>query len=93
MGVYFRFQRGAYGDAAYQLLLNEREDIDRELGTDVRWWGSEGKPGLGTFITYDKLDDAATLARISEFFSDRLNKFVNALRPRLDRIAREIQGE
>ena len=69
VGVYFRFQRGAYADSAYKLLLEDREAIEAELDCAVNWRDLRVKTGLGTAMTYDTLEDPATRLRISEYFA------------------------
>lgn len=92
VGVYFRFLRDAYGDTAYKILIEDREAIEAEMQMKIDWWGPTGKPGLATAITYDSLESEETRAQISQFFATTINRFVNVLRPRLTRIARDLDS-
>lgn len=87
VGVYLRFTRGNFGDAAYEQLLEDREAIDLELGIPVEWQSIGGQHSV--IIRKDYIDPLAELFReeILTFFAETLNKFVNVFRPRLDRIS------
>ena len=37
VGVFLTFVRGGFGDVAYPRLLEERDEIERQLGVEVSW--------------------------------------------------------
>ena len=56
----------------------------------LEWYSKDGKYSVGTRMDYDDLAKESTRAQITTFFSDRINRFVNAFRPRLEKIADEL---
>tara|TARA_R110001599_G_scaffold353847_1_gene600008 strand:- start:12916 stop:13248 length:333 start_codon:yes stop_codon:yes gene_type:complete len=90
VGVYLRFTRGNFGDTAYQRLSEERENIDRELGIPIEWQSIGGQHSVIIRRNYDKPLDKSHREEILDFFAVILNLFVNAFRPRLERIAEDL---
>lgn len=86
-GVYLTFSKGAIGDRIYAALLAERVAIDADLGVPVDWHVSQGKgwvvakQAYSGLILKDQRRDAQT------FMRDRVNRFVNVFRGRIERLA------
>jgi hypothetical protein len=90
VGVYLRFTKGAFAEAAFERLLAERVQIDEELGADVLWQPEDNCVALRKPVS-DPLAPQARL-EIKQFFADSINRFVNVFRPRLERIVSETQS-
>jgi hypothetical protein len=69
----------------------ERETIEKELVFQPEWSNKDGKFSIATRMSYTSLNDPAVMEEIRAFFQDRLNRFVNIFRPRLERMARELE--
>jgi hypothetical protein len=90
VGVYLRLAKGSYGEAAYQELLADKDAITAELGLEVDWYIPAGRPSISVWRTLTNREDEHELDEIRSFFADAINRFVNAFRPRLERIAKSI---
>jgi hypothetical protein len=91
VGVYLRFIRdSAFGKAAYDALLAEKEQIEAELGFQPEWSDEDGKRGIAIRMNYADLSNEANRREITDFFQDRLNRFVNVFRSRLERLANSL---
>ncbi|MCU0522906.1 MAG: DUF4268 domain-containing protein [Anaerolineae bacterium] len=92
VGVYLRFERNsAFGKAAYDAFVAEKETIEKELEFQPEWSDKDGKFSIATRMSYTDLSDPAVMDQIRAFFHDRLNRFVNVFRPRLERMVRELE--
>lgn len=92
VGVYMRFaSNSAFGRFAYPKLVEERAEIDKELGPGVIWDDpSVPGGGVGIRLAYEDLSDPTTIDQIQEYFRRNINAFVQAFRPRLARLAKEF---
>jgi hypothetical protein len=92
VGVYMRFaSNSAFGKFAYPKLVEERVEIDRELGPGVLWDDpSVPGGGVGVRLTYDDLSNPATIEQVERYFRETINAFVRTFRPRLSRLAKEF---
>ncbi|MBI4878558.1 MAG: DUF4268 domain-containing protein [Planctomycetes bacterium] len=90
-GVYLSFTAGKFADEAYQRLEAARGAIESEIGGALDWSAREG----GKYMILHRMDCPAPLAAdqrpaVHAFFRDWLNRFVNAFRPRLEALSREL---
>lgn len=90
VGVFLTFLRGDYADHVYKILLTDKEAINKELGIPVEWESIDGKHSIWTHRTYDGPRDEKHREAIKAFLNDTVNRFVNTFRPRLARIAEDI---
>lgn len=90
VGVYLRFTRGNFADAAYQRLLEDQDTITSELGLPVEWQSIGGQHSVIIRREYENPLDERYRDEILDFFATTLNIFVNVFRPRLERIAEEL---
>jgi hypothetical protein len=90
IGVYLTFERGHIGNRLYERLCAEREVIDRELGIDVKWESADGKHAVSCEKHLG--DDILTKHRApaKEWLCDRMNRFVTAFRPRIERMISQL---
>ena len=87
VGVYLRFTKGNFADRAYESLREQRAEIEEAIGVDVTW--DDSRCSIISSMPVPDVFDAGRRAEIVDFFSDRINRFVNAFRPRLERIVDE----
>jgi hypothetical protein len=88
-GVFLTFRPGPVADRIFAALTEDRADIERELGVPVEWESDGRKHWIVSYETFsDSLIDAHE-TEILAMLSDRLNRYINTFRPRLDRILRE----
>ena len=89
-GVYLTFSKGPIGDRLYAALRDEREEIERALGVPVEWesdgrknWIVSGQSYSGSLIEDHAQELQATMA-------DRVNRYVNVFRPRLQKLVEQV---
>jgi hypothetical protein len=90
VGVYLRMTDGAFADMAFARFLEEREQINEELGHDATWDVEDHSIVIRLQLTDVFASDAR--AQIKKFFADRINRFVDVFRPRLERIVAETKA-
>lgn len=88
MGVYLRIANGNFGDTAYSRLVEQREDIEEELGVHCRW--VEDRLSVAVRKQLPDVFDLNQRENLKQFFADSVNRFVNTFRPRLTEIADEV---
>lgn len=87
IGVYFKFLNGLKGLNQKELLYPYKEDIKKELGSEVVWTWDQGKyDGFHVFMKVDNIYSVDKRNIIIDFFNNWSNKFVNVVRPRLKKI-------
>jgi hypothetical protein len=91
-GVFLTFTRGTFGDELYKGLLEQRADIDSEIGLELAWQSDGSKHKIAYRHRFGDLFADANRPQIKVFFTDTINRFVNAFRHRLERLAREMQA-
>jgi len=91
VGLYFTLRRGDFADLVYERLKTMREEIDRELEVEVSWNSEDGKHWIECSRQYDDPHAPEHREGIKAFLALNLNRFVNALRPRMARIVEELQ--
>jgi hypothetical protein len=87
-GVYLTFAKGAVGDRLYSALLEERSSIDGALGMPVDWHVAQGKGWVVAKEAYSGVILKDHRREAQEFMRDRVNRFVNVFRGRIERLAR-----
>lgn len=78
-------------DYIFEKLESDRTSIEANLGLAPGWSADQGEYKI---IVRKKLDDLYVEENrllIHQFFADTLNRFVNAFRPRLERIGEKIK--
>lgn len=91
-GVFLTFARGALGDELYKELLEQRDDIDSEVGLELVWQSDGRKHKIAYSLRFGDLFAEANRPQIMVFFTDTINRFVNAFRHRLERLTTEMQN-
>jgi hypothetical protein len=87
-GVYLTFAKGAVGDRVYSALFEERSSIDAALGVTVDWHVAQGKGWVVTKEAYSGTILKDHRRDAQAFMRDRVNRFVNVFRGRIERLAR-----
>jgi len=89
-GVYLTFGKGPIGDRLYAALSADREAIEKEIGIPVEW-DSDGKKHV---ISAPERSYSGRLIEdhgpeVQAMMADRVNRFVNVFRPRLQKLVEE----
>jgi len=89
-GVYLTFAKGPTGNRLYAALSEDKEAIEKELGIPVQW-DSDGKKhwisAPETSYTGRLIEDHGP--EVQTMMADRVNRFVNVFRPRLEKLVSE----
>lgn len=91
-GVYLTFAKAyKHGQQVYEMLEADREAIEREVGTRLRWEHSEDRVFLGVpVMTFKDLNDPAERAMVTSFLATNTEVMLKVLRPRLEAATRAI---
>jgi len=90
VGVFLTFNLGSLGNAIYSQLVEDKLEIEKELGVSVRWESTNGKHTIGVSKQIPDLRSLQYRQEIKEFLSDYSNRFVNVFRPRISRIIEDM---
>ena len=74
----------------YEKLLNDKDNIIKELGKDVEWESKDGKHLICSNRHYDDVKNVKYREEIKVFLREEINLFVNVFRPRLENISNEL---
>jgi len=86
VGAFVTFTKGEFANIAYKALLEQKDQIESELEFDVSWVSDGEKHKIAVSKNFDDLRSDSNRDAIKDFFSKSVNGFVNAFRPRLQRI-------
>lgn len=89
VGVLLTFFKGQAGDIIYNHLLEQREQIDAEIAMPITWQSENGKHSVIVKTHFPDLRSPEFREPIRIWLSDQINRFVNAFRPRIDRIVED----
>ena len=85
--VWLILTKGALADRLYARLYEDREAIEAELGIPVEWESEAGgKYRIATKKRFPDLKAPEHREEIRCWLADRVNRFVNVFRPRLERL-------
>lgn len=90
VNVFLRFRKGDLSELLYERLLSEKEKINSDLGIQVEWHSKDGKNTITIRKRFADLFSGENKKEIKHFFSDSVNRFVNAFRHRLERIINDL---
>lgn len=90
VGVFLTFTRGELANHIYQTLTEEKAAIEEEIGIPLTWTSDGDKHSIGSDLSITDVRARENESELMEFYSDRINRFVNTFRPRLQRISRDI---
>lgn len=92
-GVYLTFAK-SYEKVleTYDLLLTDREAIEREIGAQLSWEKVGNKVYIGVpNVTYSDLNSPVEKERVTSYLAEMAQRMIRTLRPRLEAIARDLQ--
>ena len=90
VGVYLTCSKGELGDRLFERLRQDRDGIENDLDVPVEWNSEDGKHRVETWTEFPDIRDPQCREAILDFLADRANRFVNAFRTRIQRIAEEL---
>lgn len=84
VGLFLSSTRNSVGERASQAIVEEWDVVRVELGgTAHLYTDSYGRPRIGDTMTPGSLDDLAIRHRAYAWLAERVNRFVNVMRPRV----------
>jgi len=89
-GVYLTFAKGPIGNRLYAALNEDKAAIEKELGIPVQWESDGKKHWISapeTSYTGRLIEDHGP--EVQAMMADRVNRFVNVFRPRLEKLVHE----
>lgn len=91
IGIFFTGTRTGIGGEIARAMLPELEDIREELGPEARQTEPKsGKINIGEAHALGSLSDSDNRARLVEWMRERVNRYVNVFRPRVEVIAETL---
>jgi len=97
VGVFLSSSRNSPGDYAMQVVADDWDEVAKGLNGTAVLIQHDGRPRVIDRAKFGTLDDPQVRARAFEWLRERVNTFVNVLRPRVrsavaDHLAREDRG-
>ncbi len=89
-GVYLRLGKGSFGDAAWARLLEQSDEINRELGESVEWGEGDTAYYISLKTPLKDLKDSTECERVKRLLAEKLMLFAGVFRPRLESIEKSI---
>ena len=87
VGVYYRFSSNQRGQNSREQLYPYLNEIRKELGDKVKWyWDDNINSAFGIVLPLSDVYDQENKKKITGFFNEWVNKFINSIRPRLKQI-------
>ncbi|MBZ9942432.1 hypothetical protein LB533_15155 [Mesorhizobium sp. BR1-1-13] len=83
VGVFLSSSRNSAGEYAMKVVTDQWDEIKPELGKTARIVERDGRPTIRDSLTPGSLDQPDVRKRAFEWLADRVNTFVNVLRPRI----------
>lgn len=91
IGVFLRIVPGALAQEAHERLAAERSAIESEIGAPLNWVASDGGLTISINRTYPDVLDPKHEAEQIAWLRDYTNRFVNAFRKRVERLAADLR--
>jgi hypothetical protein len=92
VGVFLSSWRNTPGGYAMQAIVNDWDAVKHELGGSARLGEtSDGRPTIIDSLTVGPLDQAEVRKRAFSWLAERVNTFVNVMRPRARSAAADYQ--
>lgn len=93
VGVSLSSSRGGAGEFAMNSIAEDRDAVLKELGqTATLLTHRDGRPRVTDFSTVGPLEDPEVRKRAFVWLAERVNTFVNVLRPRVRSAVADYQG-
>lgn len=92
MGVSLSSDRSSVGERAVQAIVDDWEEVRRELGGSVTLTDRQGRPFINEFRRFGPLNEAVHREAAFGWLRPRVNDFVNVLRPRVRAAVADLTG-
>lgn len=83
LGLFLSANRNSVGEYAVQTIVDDFENVRAELGGDVYLDEKNGQRRLAEFRKFGDISDSGVRASAFAWLGERVNTFVNVLRPRV----------
>lgn len=90
VGVFLTFTRGELANHIYQALAEEKEAIAEDIGIPLTWSSDGDKHTIGNSLSVTDIRAKENENKLMQYYTDKINRFVNTFRPRLQRISQEF---
>lgn len=90
VGVYLRLSKKELGDIVFRALVDEKDEIEKDLGFSVDWDERDKTYSVSVHKVFPDVHDSKHRSDIKEFYTRHINQFVNVFRPRMARIAADV---
>lgn len=89
-GVFLKFRKGSLADRLYSSLLEESDEIEKEIGQPLEWEElGDSEYMICLAKSFPGLRSPEHQEEVIAFLRDTINRFVNTFRPRLKRLTEE----
>jgi hypothetical protein len=92
IGVYLTFSKGPLGDRMYRTLEEDKDAIEKAIGVSISWESDGAKHWI---ISREQFTGGVLIEQhrqhVQSWFADRVNRYVNVFRPRIERLVRESE--
>jgi hypothetical protein len=91
VGVFLSSKRNTPGRYAVQVIVKDLDAIKPQLGENVKLERVDGENSVGDWIQAGQMAQPEERERVLSWLAERVNTFVNVLRPRMRSAAAEYQ--
>jgi len=92
VGVFLSSSRNSAGEYAMQVVADEWQQIKEELNGTAQLVQADGRPRIIDSLKAGILDDPEVRRRAFEWLAERVNTFINVLRPRVRSAVADFQA-
>lgn len=93
VGLFLSSHRNSVGERAAQALAPFASEISAELGPAAKVDFNDERPTISQELSVSDLEDPSDRKRALDWLRERTNVFVNALRPRIRSVLRDLAEE
>jgi len=94
IGVYLTFAKGSDGDRLYKMLEEDKDAVTTALGVPADWESDGAKHWI---ISRRQFSNGVLIEdhrqEVQSWLADRVNRYVNVFRPRIERMVRESESQ
>lgn len=92
VGVFLSSSRNSAGEYAMQVVADEWQQIRQELNGTAQLLQADGRPRIIDSLKAGSLEDANSRGRAFAWLAERVNTFINVLRPRVRSAVADFQA-
>ena len=93
VGIFLSSGRNTAGEYAMNLIADDWNDIQGQLAGTARLTENDGRPRIFDSMKFGPLDQKAVRDKAFAWLAERVNTFVNVLRPRVRSAVSDYQGQ